>query len=266
MKRVGREISAGSYWSERAAQYAARVDGPYHAHRRAVVWRLLGDVSGRRVLDFGCGEGVFLVEAAEAGADVLGIDPNDELAEAACRRVPGAEVMVGGVERLADVPSDSVDVVLAANVLAYMTNEEESRYYREAHRILHPDGVMVVTHSNELFDMYTLNRYSVEFFQAHFDAEIAALLVAGEEPDRITFNIRENPLAYRFKLDSYGFEEMQQEFINLHPAPPLLMSADFADIDARTYADTLAWPADQRWKLLFQCSMFGSRARRRRDT
>ena len=52
--------------------------------------------------------------------------------------------------------------------------------------------------------------------------------------------------------------------MNLHPLPPLLMDQSvFLDIDSRDYPDTLDWPAIDRWKLLFQCSMFGSRSTRR---
>ncbi|HEY6397224.1 MAG TPA: class I SAM-dependent methyltransferase [Solirubrobacteraceae bacterium] len=45
-------------------------------------WRRMGyrpDCAGRRVLDLGCGHGAMSLELAAAGADVLGIDLNDEL-------------------------------------------------------------------------------------------------------------------------------------------------------------------------------------------
>lgn len=69
---------------------------------------------------------------------------------------------------------------------------------------------------------------------------VASLLTRPSEPARVTLDVRGNPL------------------------PPLRMDpAVFADIDARDCADTLDGAPEDRWKLLFQCSMFGSRSIRR---
>ena len=66
-----------------------------------------------------------------------------------------------------------------------------------------------------------------------------------------SYNVRENPLTYKFKLAKYGFLEKRQEFINLHPVPPSI-------IGDKIYYDTLNWNEDERWKLMFICSTFGS--------
>ena len=82
--------------------------------------------------------------------------------------------------------------------------------------------------------------------------------ISEDTPDEpVSYNVRENPLTYRFKLAEYGFEEVQQEFINRHNVPPPLMPA------ARDYPDTLEVPESERWKLMFVCSSFGSRSVRR---
>ena len=158
-------------------------------------------------------------------------------------------------------------MLFALNVLAYLSDSEEIAFYEHAKRIVRPNGVMIVTHSNELFDIYTFNRYTVEFFRKHFlsgrETSVSSLLTNPELPLRSSFNVRENPLAYKYKLADYGFKETQQEFANFHSAPPLLMDVkDFDDIDSRDYADTLNWPDQDRWKLMFACSMFGSRSLR----
>ena len=51
-------------------------------HIAKVSWPL----KGRRVLDFGCGEGVFLTGLKEFGADVYGIESNDARRNRACTR------------------------------------------------------------------------------------------------------------------------------------------------------------------------------------
>lgn len=265
--RVGVELSAETYWRERASEYASRIEGPYHRHRLAVVDRLLAGVelAGSTCVDLGCGEGVLLERLARSGARVTGLDIDDAMIASARRRLAAAgvaaDLRTAGVEGLEELAADSVDLLLALNVAAYFSSDEDERFYAAAARVLRTGGSLVITHSNELFDLYTLNSFTVAFFERHFDGSVAPLLTHPDEPDRIVFNIRENPLRYRCKLARYGLDEVQQEFINLHPHPPLLMDpGELEDIDARSYPSTLDWEADERWKLMFRCSMFGSRS------
>ena len=64
------------------------------------------DLSGRRILDAGCGTGAFAVEAARRGADVVAIDLSETLVKLAAERVslpPGAgkiEFLVGDMRQL----------------------------------------------------------------------------------------------------------------------------------------------------------------------
>lgn len=46
------------------------------------------DLSGRRILDAGCGTGALAVEAARRGAEVVGIDVSPQLISIACERAP----------------------------------------------------------------------------------------------------------------------------------------------------------------------------------
>lgn len=177
---------------------------------------------------------------------------------------PIAELIRGGVEGMDALPDASFGYLFALNVLAYLNQEEEVAFYRHARRLLGKGGVLIVTHSNELFDMFTLNRYTVNFFNKHFSmqgtgCDVGELIVHPDQPERHVFSVRENPLSYRHKLKKYGFSESRQEFAILHTLPPLLTPLiNFDDINSRTYPETTGWPEEQRWKLMFMCSMFGS--------
>jgi len=269
---VGKEVSASDYWAKRSAIYKSNIDGAYHRHRLAMVRRLLNDVNvaSSTCIDVGCGDGIFLEYLARRGADVIGFDTSKEMVGSARKRLSQARLkgrlFTGGLKTLNKIETRSTDLLLAINVIAYLTVEEESFYYREARRVLKEGGTMVVTHSNELFDMYTLNAFTVEFFAKYFcsaasSSRVSSLLTYPNEPERTSFNVRENPLTYRHKLSDYGFDELQQEFANFHPLPPLLMDPKgFVDIDAREYIDTSILDPKERWKLMFMCSMFGSRS------
>lgn len=267
LKRVGKDISAAAYWSARASSYAASTSTAYHRDRKAMIDRLLAPlpIAGKHVVDFGCGDGLFVQALANAGAVVVGFEPNDALVEAARRRLRdaglAAEIRKGGVSALADISDRSVDILLTLNVFAYFTDEEEKALYAHAGRVIRPGGSWVITHSNELFDLFTLNRFTVEFYRAHFGTDPSALLARPDLPDRVSFRVRENPLTYGEKLKRFGFSLASMDFANYHEAPPLLMDVkDFDDLDSRRYRDLADWPVEERWRLLFQCSMFGTRA------
>ena len=53
---------------------------------------LTEDLSGKRVLDAGCGTGAFLVEASRRGADVVAVDLSPTLITLAKERVGSAEM------------------------------------------------------------------------------------------------------------------------------------------------------------------------------
>jgi SAM-dependent methyltransferase len=258
MKRVGKDIASSERWLERAAAYEAGLGGAYHAHRLRVVTAMLPELRGATVVDFGCGDGVLAVEAqSRKAARIIGCDPNALLIGKARRNLGTAEFHQGGVEILERLDADLCGCLLAINVLAYLTDEEEERFYRAASRILKPGGCLLLSHSNALFDMFTLNAFTAAFFRRDFACDVETLLRFPDKPQRLSFSIRENPLAYGHKLAGFGFRETRQEFMNFHPMPPLLSTDDPDDMD-RPRRDTLDWPDAERWKLAFQCSMFAS--------
>jgi ubiquinone/menaquinone biosynthesis C-methylase UbiE len=262
MKRVGKDISSVERWEERAASYEAGIGGAYHAHRLRVVKSMLPILSGETVVDFGCGDGVLAAEARSRKADrIIGCDPNALLIGKARSKLVDAEFHQGGVEILEQLDANVSGCLLAINVLAYLTDAEEERFYRAATRIVRPGGCLLITHSNALFDMFTLNAFTAGFFERNFGCDAKGLLQFPQKPQRLSFSIRENPLAYAHKLAQFGFRETRQEFMNFHAVPPLLSTEDPDDMD-RARRDTLDWPAAERWKLAFQCSMFASASMR----
>ncbi len=87
---------------------------------------LPADLTGRRILDAGCGTGALAVEAARRGAEVVGIDVSPQLISIACERAP-AEVR-GRVQFLSgdmlDAGLGEFDHIVSMDVLIHYSTEQ----------------------------------------------------------------------------------------------------------------------------------------------
>ncbi|MDX8054362.1 class I SAM-dependent methyltransferase [Lentzea sp. BCCO 10_0798] len=105
----------------------------------------LGDVSGLRVLDLGCGSGVYTRKLAGLGAVVTGIDESRGMIEYAERRE--RDEATGAVYVAGPLPAElagTMDVVLGVYVLPYATTVAElTGLCRSAADALRPGGVFV---------------------------------------------------------------------------------------------------------------------------
>ena len=105
-------------------------------------YHILGDVEGRRVVDFGCGSGSNSVHLALRGAALAGLDISESLIRLARQRLEAngvarsARFVVGSAH---DTPfeDNSIDVVFGIAILHHL---DLRLVAREVHRILKPGG------------------------------------------------------------------------------------------------------------------------------
>jgi SAM-dependent methyltransferase len=105
-------------------------------------YHLLGDVQGKTVLDFGCGDGRESSVLASRGARVRALDLSPDLLQRAAERAradgfdASVQVLCGSAHAV-PLPDASVDLVLGHAVLHHLDLELASR---EVFRVLRPGG------------------------------------------------------------------------------------------------------------------------------
>jgi SAM-dependent methyltransferase len=123
------------------------VDGPSEADLR-----LLGDVTGKRVLDLGCGLGQASIALEHRGAHAIALDSSKGMLAEARRLADEQEVTVEWRENdladLAFLRSESVDAAVCIDALPEV--EDADRLFRQVHRVLRPGAPFVCSYEHPM--------------------------------------------------------------------------------------------------------------------
>jgi ubiquinone/menaquinone biosynthesis C-methylase UbiE len=114
--------------------------------RRSKIMKLIEDLpQGSKVLDIGCGPGVYVMALLDKGFEVWGVDPAPEMIRLANDYLgnnPKVHFSVGDVENLS-FPKNSFNSVIAAGLFEYL--DDPSIGFRQIHNVLTGDGIFVVS-------------------------------------------------------------------------------------------------------------------------
>jgi SAM-dependent methyltransferase len=130
----------GALWSERARDWSVFQEGTALPLYDAAMRQLRIGV-GTRLLDVGCGSGMFCRMASQRGATVVGFDAAPSLIEIARQRAPYGCFHVGEMETL-PFTTGSFDVVTGFNAFAYA--ERPVQALTEATRVVRAGGSVFV--------------------------------------------------------------------------------------------------------------------------
>lgn len=122
------------------------------------VMSLAGPLRDRRVLDVGCGDGTYLLAAAERGARAVGVDHSERMLRAArsrARRRSASVELARGDAAALPFPTGAFDVVFAVTVLTFSARPLPA--LRELSRVLAPGGRLVLAELGE-WSLWTLRR------------------------------------------------------------------------------------------------------------
>lgn len=162
--------AASSYSAEYQEGYAGY---PANRKRLELLLKRLRTVSSRTLLDCGCGEGTPMRRIHELGLEVWGFDAVPEMIAQAKKRLGeiglADRVWVGDLldpeslqPRQGGIPT-AFDVTIAMGVFPHL--EDEATAMDQMAGVTRPGGRVFVEFRNELFALFTLNRYSFELFR-----------------------------------------------------------------------------------------------------
>lgn len=104
-------------------------------------FHLLGDVNGKTILEYGCGDGKNTVALSDRGAKVIGLDLSPELLEIAQERLLANQhhetMLVLGSAHALPFPDESIDIIFGIAILHHLDLELASR---EIQRVLKKGG------------------------------------------------------------------------------------------------------------------------------
>lgn len=116
------------------------------------VLELLGDINGKRILDYGCGSGKFSRVLAEKGAEVIAVDPTENMLALAraqnCQRINYQWIVDNDISFI-----NAIDNAVATYVLCGRADDQEVRNI-----IKNIYGKLPVSGSFVVLDPHPMNR------------------------------------------------------------------------------------------------------------
>ncbi|MGB4246171.1 MAG: class I SAM-dependent methyltransferase [Pseudohongiellaceae bacterium] len=218
-------------YEQLASAYASAIDTkPHNAYyERPATLSLLPDVNGKRVLDAGCGPGIYSEWMLDHGAHVIGMDASPKMVELARQRTANrADIRQADLAAPLDfLASDSIDLIISPLVLEYLRDWNAT--FREFNRVLRSGGHLIVSVTHPFFD------FSYFRSQNYFATELVSSQWTGFAPVRVTMPTYRRSL--QETLNPFAENGFQIERI-LEPLP----TEDFLKADARHYRELMKQP------------------------
>jgi 2-polyprenyl-3-methyl-5-hydroxy-6-metoxy-1,4-benzoquinol methylase len=279
---------SGSYYEDYYGDKAS-----YPPVHRELLKGLLSDAGAVNVLDAGCGPASFLRDLVKDGIEVYGFDLTSEMVGEAKRVLAEQGVSPDRIWQGSVLSPESFripgtqhkawfDAAVCIGVMPHIPEEREEDVIGNLHGAVKAGGLVVLEARNQLFSLFTLNRYSYQFFldeliradslKAKADRDETRLMEAldrfgkmfridlppvrkgkAEEPgyDEVLSRAH-NPFILKKRFAAAGFVDVRLLFYHYHCLPPMLQS-EVPDLFRR---ESLAQEDPHDWRGYFMASAF----------
>ena len=107
---------------------------------------LLGNVRGKKILDFGCGTGIYARLLTKKGAKVKGFDISPEMIEIAKEESPELDLRVASVYKIPF--KEKFDIVLSSLTVHYV--DDWDKMFRQVSNVLKKGGLFIFSTGNPI--------------------------------------------------------------------------------------------------------------------
>ncbi len=111
---------------------------------KKIVWKQLGEIKDKDILDFGSGEGITADHFARSNR-VVAVEPWEDMLKDAWTDHVYRQV-IGDIKSLAEFGDNSFDIIICHNVLEYI--DDKVSVVRNLSRVLKPDGFISLVKHN----------------------------------------------------------------------------------------------------------------------
>jgi 2-polyprenyl-3-methyl-5-hydroxy-6-metoxy-1,4-benzoquinol methylase len=252
-------------------------------YRRRLYNEFLENAKPKSVLDIGCGGGWTVLDALKKGVNATGLEPIKELKEFGNRLLyengfdPNC-ITQNDLASLSKHSPESQDCIALLSVLPHVPNEQWSDIHKIISSTLKKGGYFVAAYRNELFDLYTFNSITMEFYdnsllnnpacnslRTQDTIDLLKGLITNPNVPGPYFTaakdssfgklerIKSNPMTMPNFLEKFGFKVDRIRFYNFHCVPPIL-SNKLKDFKRINHEMELSMADD--WRAYFMSAMF----------
>jgi ubiquinone/menaquinone biosynthesis C-methylase UbiE len=273
--KTTKNIDLGGYFPSKQSveNYSLNITKkiPYHNDRLRALNYLIQKIKKKKlaILDFGCGDGLQFLKLKLQVKYYYGIDASYHMIEACKKNLSHYKKILffGGVEKLKKIKSHSIDLLIANNVLGYLTEKDLKIFLKNCKRIVKKNGYVMTLNGNELFNLFALNYGTKMFFEKYFNQKSKHLKfllkkLKNEWTQAKTFN----PLNFSYKFKKFNFTEIERSYAGWHKYSPEIGKIIYGKKDIsktrKKTRDLLFNPnklkETDNWQCLFRCSIFGN--------
>lgn len=261
------------------------VDPAYY--RRRLYNKFLNDNRPSKILDIGCGGGYTVLDALNLGLDAYGIEPVDALVangKKILRENNQSEDRICK-DDLANIVNykERYDLVSLLSVLPHVPESLWESAHRDIAGLISSDGVYFGVYRNALFDLYTFNSFTIDFYLENLLADVdfsedksgvqlrlRELISFPDIPGREHTNARDknfgklervksNPLTIGKYLKSFRLDVEKIQYYHFHCLPPIAMNK-MNDYKGTNHKMELSM--SDSWQGAFMAAMFIVQARK----
>lgn len=202
--------------------------------------RALGDVTGKDVIELGCGTAYFGAWLAKRGARVTGLDPTPVQLETARRMQEEFDLPFTLVEASAEdvpLPDESFDLAVSEYGASIWADPE--RWISEAARLLRPGGRLVFLCNSTLSILCSPDEGKVEERLQRSQADLGRIEWPGED-DGVNYHLAHSEWIRVLRKNGFEIEALHERL-----APESTTDHEYYDFVPADWARR--WPAEEIW-------------------